>query len=1232
MEKHQENLLAKKNAELEKELAQKNRDLEIESALEKVRSSALAMRVPADMLDVCRIICEQLGILQIREIRNVQTAVFNEAKKTYTNYEYYRLYDKSFITEVKYGDHPVHNAFAKEMLTGPGLLFAYKFEGEELKGWITYQKESNQFADPHLNEVSSVNYYWFSLGPIAWGITFYAPVSEAELEIVKRFRNVFDLAYRRFADIQKAEEQAMEAQIELGLERVRARAMAMQNSHELAELISGVFNELAKLGFGLRGCALYIMDETSSSAKTWLISPANIGTPECVDFSFPNHSFSNETLKAWKKRLPKWVYDLKGVEKQSWHDYLLNETDFSRLPDPVKAAIRAPEKLFYSFSFSNFGGIQTVGEVPLSDANLDILSRFSKVFDQTYTRFNDLKQAEAQARESQIQLALERVRARTMAMQHSSELKDAASILFQQVELLGVNTWTSGFQLWEEDRKAVTVWTCTAGVVQQAFRLPVAEDDFFMAHVVQAEKNDETLYVEEISGKALERHYKYMATLPGLADNFKSLSDEGIALPTSQVNHAAFFNYGYLLFITYEPIPEAHDIFKRFAKVFDQTYTRFLDLQKAEAQTREAQIEAALEKVRSRSLAMHQTDELREVVSVVFEKLHDLEIVMEGEAASIVIFTDGTRDMTLWNAIPGQSYSMSFHIPYHNTVVISSLLEARGMDFYSRAYTFEEKNSHWKWALEHSDYKYLPEERKQFILASAHFACSVSFTKNSAILVSSYVGKLLSEKEAEILKRFARVFEQAYVRFLDLHKAEVQAREAIKQASVDRVRGEIASMRTTKDLERITPLIWNELTILGIPFIRCGVFIVDEEEQLIHTHLSTSEGTALATFDLTFESDGIGQDVLPAWRSKQIATVHWSAEEFATYTKNLVELGTVASSERYVTDHPDTSLDLHFFPFLQGMLYVGNVAPLTNEEKDLVQSLADAFSTAYARYEDFNKLEAAKQQVENTLADLKATQTKLIQSEKMASLGELTAGIAHEIQNPLNFVNNFSDVSAELIDEMDEELGKGDIEEAKAIAGDIKQNLEKIQHHGKRAEAIVRGMLEHSRASTGQKEPTDLNKLADEYFRLAYHGLRAKDKTFNAELVTDFDENLPPVDVIPQDIGRVLLNLFNNAFYAVNQKMKTAGPDYKPVVEVTTFYLPLQGVGGLRVRDNGIGIPDAIKEKIMQPFFTTKPTGEGTGLGLSLSYDIIVKAHGGKINIESKEGEGAEFIIDLPIA
>ena len=287
------------------------------------------------------------------------------------------------------------------------------------------------------------------------------------------------------------------------------------------------------------------------------------------------------------------------------------------------------------------------------------------------------------------------------------------------------------------------------------------------------------------------------------------------------------------------------------------------------------------------------------------------------------------------------------------------------------------------------------------------------------------------------------------------------------------------------------------------------------------------------------------------------------------------------------------------------------------------------------------QLTIQKEELEKALHDLRSTQSQLIQSEKMASLGELTAGIAHEIQNPLNFVNNFSEVNQELLAEMNLEIEKGNYSEVKEIAKDVSENEQKINHHGKRADAIVKGMLQHSQSSSGVKEPTDINKLADEYLRLAYHGLRAKDKSFNAIMKTDFDESLSAneagigsINIIPQDIGRVILNLITNAFYAVGEKKKQIPNGYEPTVSINTK--KINGKVEIKVTDNGNGIPQKVLDKIFQPFFTTKPTGQGTGLGLSLAYDIV-KAHGGELKVETMQGEGqpagqagSTFIIQLP--
>ncbi len=302
------------------------------------------------------------------------------------------------------------------------------------------------------------------------------------------------------------------------------------------------------------------------------------------------------------------------------------------------------------------------------------------------------------------------------------------------------------------------------------------------------------------------------------------------------------------------------------------------------------------------------------------------------------------------------------------------------------------------------------------------------------------------------------------------------------------------------------------------------------------------------------------------------------------------------------------------------------------QNKIFLYSSMGAFATclivALGLFYNIKQKQKANSKIEKAYADLKSAQSQLIHSEKMASLGELTAGIAHEIQNPLNFVNNFSEVNTELMGELEEQANNGNLLEVKAIAKSIKENEQKIVHHGKRADAIVKGMLQHSRSNSGVRESTNINTLADEYLRLAFHGLKAKDKSFSATTKTDFDPNVSEIYIIPQEIGRVILNLITNAFYAVTEKKKQI-PTFEPTISVST-----KRVGNkilVSVKDNGDGIPQPVLNKIFQPFFTTKPAGEGTGLGLSLSYDIV-KAHGGELNVKTKEGDGAEFIIELPLS
>lgn len=484
--------------------------------------------------------------------------------------------------------------------------------------------------------------------------------------------------------------------------------------------------------------------------------------------------------------------------------------------------------------------------------------------------------------------------------------------------------------------------------------------------------------------------------------------------------------------------------------------------------------------------------------------------------------------------------------------------------------------------------------------------------------------KDLSEKERAIflggeLKRLEKELAQK-VREIEVEKA------------LEIVRAKALDMRSSAELSETSTILFQQLKELKIDAIRSGVGIFDDEGDAIELWITSvaNDGRLFFVLDyINIHVHPVFENIIEARKTrKPFAVTNLEGKDLVGYYKKMSTYAGIPNRRENVF-----SEFFYSFFFSAGTINVVTSKSLTDEETDIMLRLANAFGLMYTRFLDLKKLEEQavvineeKKVLETTLADLKATQSQLIQSEKMASLGELTAGIAHEIQNPLNFVNNFSEVNSELIAEMKDELTKGNIEEAKRIASDIDDNEKKIIFHGKRADAIVKGMLQHSRSSSSVKEPTDINALADEYLRLAYHGLRAKDKSFNATMKTDFDGTIGKIDIVPQDIGRVILNLITNAFYVVTEKKKLNIEGYEPTVTVSTK----KEVDKVQVsvKDNGNGIPQKVLDKIFQPFFTTKPTGQGTGLGLSLSYDIV-KAHGGELKVVTKESDGAEFLIIL---
>jgi signal transduction histidine kinase len=864
------------------------------------------------------------------------------------------------------------------------------------------------------------------------------------------------------------EEQNKELEIEAATERVRMQSMAMQHPGDFEKVNKELLHQLTQLKIdGLSGVSFYFVDEDEIVTVWDLSSPGSMSDPNSYSFKYDSKKYPAlggfvEILKTTQDDyfildFPKQSL-LQGIEELKE----INPTIGEALKNAVESGALSHQ---WNPVARITNGILSIDLMkPPGEDTKTILLKMAGAFNQAYTRFLDLQKAEAQAREAQIEGALERVRSRTMAMQRSKDLAGIASLLFKQVIGLGVNAFAITFQFWLEDGISTTCWT-SVGIgdeMQPSFRIPHTEEPFHH-QIYKAWKKGEDFFVMETEGEELEDVYRYVAMQMD-DEVLNIMGNSGFSIPKFQVVHCVFFLQGYIMFMTYERTPEAHDIFKRFGKVFEQSYTRFLDLQKAEAQTREAQIELAVERVRARTMSMQHSNELADTSFLLDSQIRALDIKTRGCAFNIY----GDHESTEWFSSEAGTMP-TYKTPREHVFLRYYKAGLTGKKIHIEEFSGQACAAHYNYLC---TLPVMGDALKEMIKNGGSFPerqiDHVVYFKYGYLL---FITLEPVPESHDIFIRFAKVFEQTYTRFLDLHKAEAQAEQA---------------------------------------------------------------------------------------------------------------------------------------------------------RLDLIQ------------------IQTEKRRAEDALSELRITQTQLIQKEKLASLGELTAGIAHEIQNPLNFVNNFSELSVDIAKDLNDEIHKPDIdtEYIEELLTDLMSNQEKINHHGKRASSIVKGMLEHSRASTGVKELTDINQLADEYLRLSYHGLRAKDKGFNADFSTYFDENLPKIEVIPQDIGRVLLNLINNAFWAVSQRTAETGhvetghalslqPQYQPTVTVSTKQTNNQII--IKIQDNGTGMSEATKAKIFQPFFTTKPTGQGTGLGLSLAYDIVTKGHGGTLEVETKEGEGSIFQLLLPI-
>ncbi|MGK2864697.1 MAG: nuclear transport factor 2 family protein [Chitinophagaceae bacterium] len=974
------------------------REAKIEAALERVRSRTMAMQKSDELDETNMLILRQLESLDI-PLSGTGIHICNADKPESEAW----MWDPFTGEMPKVTYNHTHDRLSAKIYEGwkkGETLYVEEVRGEKLKEHLEYI--STLLPDPATYEDPMPEYVfhivYFKYGFIVLATPDHRPT---EHSVFIRFAKVFEQTFTRFLDVQKAEAQAREAQIEIALERVRSRTMAMHKSDELREVVAVVFDQMQKLGFNLNLCNIILFDKNTLEADYWVSFNEQAILPQHYHIPYTEHPFYQYQLNEWKKAESFSVFELGGELKQSWDEILFTQTDIKKLPVSIGEEMKELEKIILSSVATKHGLLQAIGLESLSSDDASILNRFASVFEQTYTRFLDLQKAEAQAREAQIEAALERVRARALAMQKSNDLFAVAEVLWEQLQKLGqAELESSIIHIYNDDQHTFDAWYtyCPPGHSRNEMIMGFAKvsgnSTAWAKEVISKYQSPETEYTISASGEKLTEWYRELDKLAPATIDYDG--NGNIIVPDILFYHFSKFSGGALLMISIkEPSPEATDLHKRAATVFDLAYKRFEDLQKAEAQAREAQIEAALEKVRGKAMAMSDSKGLSSTIVLAFSELKKLGI-------RPLRFGVGLINKELHKA---QLYSATSSAD-GDGLALTGWIIFKGHPVFENIYDYWIRNEDYFPVLEDEQLK------SYYELLSAGLSVPKmpdwqhgekqygNFFPLPVSCLYAWANQPFNETDIRILKRFSSIVELTFRRYLELQKSEANTKEAIKQSALDRVRAEIASMRTVADLNRITPLIWKELTIIGVPFIRCGVFIMDDLAQVIHTFLSTPDGKAIAAFHLPYNSPGNISDVLSHWQRKEIYINHWNENDFRQFADTLVQQGNIVSSAQYLTTIPQGGFYLHFLPFLQGMLYAGNTTHLSDDEIRLLQSVADAFSTAYARYEDFNKLETAKQTVEKTLFDLKQTQAQLVQSEKMASLGELTAGIAHEIQNP----------------------------------------------------------------------------------------------------------------------------------------------------------------------------------------------------------------------------------------
>ncbi|HEX6849657.1 MAG TPA: nuclear transport factor 2 family protein, partial [Chitinophagaceae bacterium] len=993
------------------ELEEKNRELEIEAALERVGTVAMSMKKPGDLFSVCKTGFKELKKLGFTDLRNMIIHTYVDDQKYFNDYDYSDALGGA-ISRVPYTGNPIIENFIRTIRKGTSAFSEIKITGKQLDDWKKFRKANKEANDPRLNKSKALYYYNYSVGSGSIGISTFNPVDDEKRNVLVRFRNVFDLSYRRYLDIEKAEAQAREAQIQLALERVRAKSLAMHHSSELQEVVNIAAAQLHRIGMDINGGVFICINaEVDKELPVWASGGAADYVHKAI-VPFLNKPIFTRIRNAIKKGNSFLIESFSDREKRELFRHLFKHEPWRSLPQERKQELLSRKGGFArSVVISKHTSISITNHFGKSftEEENEILKRFGKVFEQSYIRFLDLQKAEAQAREAQIEVAVERVRAKALAMHRSDEIHEVVRTLRNELFGLELEGITGATICLRQSDGQVRLWDITdvdkTGRYGWDILFDMSEIDprLWVKRIWNARKK--IIAVEQDSND-LKRALQWLGHY-----NKKTAADITKLLKRNKINHgwhcAVQLANGILItdFVNESPA-EIEPILLKTGAAFDLAYKRFLDLQKAEAQAREAQIEAALERVRAKSMGMRFSSELGEVIKEVTDQLYLLGFNFDTSNIGTQYDKNG---FYLWNSSPEEPVLSSIYVPAKKLKIVDWFYGQKKWVAQVRSFLFGKRdtNNFFKYYLSTKDGSRIPGIRKTFLISVPSISVITAFRKDFTLSVLNYRGVKYSDEDAAILNRFANVFEQSYTRFLDLQKAESQAREAQIEVAVERVRAKALAMHKSEDLHSVVVTLKKELRGLQIPDVTAATIYLQQDDGLIRI-LDLSGADKADDEQVEFKMDKVFriEDIHPKlwinrmWKRKENYFVEEADK--ADFDRIIDWLYTIDKSEASIAEKiiREKKIERAWLPTVKlekGVMNIDLLQPPAPEIETILLKIGAGFDLAYKRFLDLQKAEAQAREAQIEAA-LEKVRSRSLAMHKSDELKEVVAVLYQKLQ------------------------------------------------------------------------------------------------------------------------------------------------------------------------------------------------------------------------------------------